>query len=369
MRGTARWLALCPLVSMPLAAQSASASLDLSSARMRFADSIDANSASLSPALRLSGARAAISASGTLSQLAGSWSNYGRLDASATPVAWGRFSTEVLGLAGGSSHANGTRTGQILGSARFHVDAGTRGAWIGGGVGRTWDGSWRGVVQGDAGGWMTAGANALVLSAAPTVVDDTVKYTDAFLSLLRVQEAWELGASLGFRAGQQLPTLPANRSLWGGLSAVFWATPIVGIVAAGGTYPVDFTQGYPGGQYLSLSVRLRTASGAAPPVRPAASAPAGPLRALEVQRIAGDSHRIRVRAGGARTVELAGDFTRWTPVALRPEGNGWWTAVMPIARGTHQLNVRVDGGPWLVPPGTTAMPDEFGGSVGLLVVR
>jgi hypothetical protein len=33
------------------------------------------------------------------------------------------------------------------------------------------------------------------------------------------------------------------------------------------------------------------------------------------------------------------------------------------------MNIRLDGGPWTVPPGLLAMLDEFGGSVGLLVVQ
>jgi hypothetical protein len=33
------------------------------------------------------------------------------------------------------------------------------------------------------------------------------------------------------------------------------------------------------------------------------------------------------------------------------------------------MNVRVDGGAWGVPPGLTAVKDEFGGLVALLVVQ
>jgi hypothetical protein len=32
------------------------------------------------------------------------------------------------------------------------------------------------------------------------------------------------------------------------------------------------------------------------------------------------------------------------------------------------MNVRVDGGTWVIPPGLLPLKDEFGGSVGLLVV-
>jgi len=42
--------------------------------------------------------------------------------------------------------------------------------------------------------------------------------------------------------------------------------------------------------------------------------------------------------------------------------------VLPLERGTHQFNVRVDGGSWGVPPGIGTAPDDFGGVVGLLVI-
>jgi hypothetical protein len=48
---------------------------------------------------------------------------------------------------------------------------------------------------------------------------------------------------------------------------------------------------------------------------------------------------------------------------------GAWSMPLVTSPGTHQVNVRVDGGPWQVPPGLTSMADEFGGAVGLLVVE
>jgi hypothetical protein len=36
--------------------------------------------------------------------------------------------------------------------------------------------------------------------------------------------------------------------------------------------------------------------------------------------------------------------------------------------GTYRLNVRVDGGEWVAPPGLLDVEDEFGGRVGLLVL-
>jgi 1,4-alpha-glucan branching enzyme len=78
---------------------------------------------------------------------------------------------------------------------------------------------------------------------------------------------------------------------------------------------------------------------------------------------------LRVNAPLAQLVEVTGDFTNWTPVRLERASNGWWSATVPIDRGKYQMNVRLNGGKWLVPPGLLSMLDEFGGSVGLLVIE
>jgi len=75
-----------------------------------------------------------------------------------------------------------------------------------------------------------------------------------------------------------------------------------------------------------------------------------------------------VFAPSAQTVELSGDFTQWTPLALGSEGSGWWTTTVALASGTHEVNVRVNAGSWQVPPGLMAIKDEFGGTAGLLTV-
>jgi hypothetical protein len=75
-----------------------------------------------------------------------------------------------------------------------------------------------------------------------------------------------------------------------------------------------------------------------------------------------------VYAPAAEIVEVMGDFTEWRVVALvRSEGDRWRLA-RSLAPGLRRLNVRVNGGEWGVPIGATLLHDEFGGTVGLLVV-
>jgi len=35
----------------------------------------------------------------------------------------------------------------------------------------------------------------------------------------------------------------------------------------------------------------------------------------------------------------------------------------------YRVNLRVDGGPWIVPPGLPSVVDEFGGAVGILTIE
>lgn len=363
-----RVLAALTLAAIPggLPAQTARAMLDVGTARMTYADSIVATAVTISPAFRAASPRAAVAAFGTFSQLRGSYTNSGRIDASVTPLTHELLSAELSGAAGGSSHGNGTRTGQMMGFGRLHVATTSRGVYGGAGAGRTWDGTWRHVLQGDVGGWVASEMTSLVASVAPTAVDDTIRYLDGHLMLRHSLPAVDLDAMLGMRAGQQLPSLPANHSAWGSLSATWWATPRFGIVATGGTYPVDFTQGFPGGRYAALSARIRSAPPARAAVAPRAAAG---ISAFSLQRTSGTTHAIRVQASAARSVEVSGDFTLWSPLALRPEGNGWWSVTVPLAAGTHEITVRLNDGAWVVPPGVTSRVDEFGGSVGVVHVR
>jgi hypothetical protein len=63
------------------------------------------------------------------------------------------------------------------------------------------------------------------------------------------------------------------------------------------------------------------------------------------------------------------DFTDWQPVPLRAAGDDLWELSVALAPGSYRFNVRTDGGAWVVPPGVTALADDFGGIVALLVVR
>jgi hypothetical protein len=66
---------------------------------------------------------------------------------------------------------------------------------------------------------------------------------------------------------------------------------------------------------------------------------------------------------------MMADFTDWLAVPLEPTSADQWQLVLAVSPGVHRVNLRVDGAEWTVPPGLTAVKDEFGGAVGLLVVQ
>lgn len=221
------------------------------------------------------------------------------------------------------------------------------------------------------------------ITVSPVAVDDSIKYTDGQLSLSWQRGQLDLGAVVGTRVGDRLTTLGGSARSWGSLSAVAWMTPRFALVASGGTYPIDPTQGFPGGRFLSLNIRLATGlNREAQSMNPEQRAEAGPDQAAprsddEHAVVAGFAAvrtspgmvTLRVNAPRAQAVEVSGDFTEWAPVPLERASGGWWAVTLPINPGKYQMNLRLDGSKWLVPPGVLSMLDEFGGTVGLLVVQ
>lgn len=345
---------------------------------MQYADSIDSNALAVTPSFWAESKLSSFGANGTFSQFtAGGWSAQGSADGSLFTKKVGLLLGEIEGTGGGSTHNDGSRTAQLLAIARAHIAAPNQGAWIGGGAGSTWDGStWRSVRQAEAAAWGRFGAASAFASATPTVVDDSIKYTDTQLSASLNLPRVELDATGGFRSGSRLPAVGGTAKSWGNVTVTGWFASKLAIVASAGTYPVDLTQGFPGGRFASLSLRLgsrrnppQVSNNDLIPLPGSASRSRSGMTSFEIKVIPGVGRELRVRAPGSTSVELMGDFTNWKAISLRDTGLGWWSVALPITTGIHELNVRLNGGQWTVPPGLMEKHDEFGSSVGLIVIR
>lgn len=367
------------LAGRVLPAQRVVSSVDVSGTGVWYADSIRSAGSSLSPALRIDWSHATLGASGNVSQLGGGGLSFqGALAPSVFTPSAGPFTMEFASSMGGSSHRDGTRTGEAIGTMRAHAMGAGAGAWVGAGLGRTWDGAiWRAVEETEAGAWLRRGDMTGLVSVSPTVVEDTIRYTDVQIAMRYPVNALEFGVTAGTRSGSVGAAVGGTSRAWGSVSVVDWIASSVAIVGAAGSYPVDLTQGYPGGRFVSLALRFasrnsRLSERAAQP--PAASpivdpTPGSNATGFDLRTVRGNERVLRIGAPSATAVELNGDFTHWQPVRLARGTDGWWTITLQIAPGTYQVNIRVDGGPWVAPPGLLTSTDEFGGIVGILRIE
>lgn len=354
--------------------------IDIGGVSLRYADTLNATAAAITPEFRLDWPRFTLQGSGTVSQFrSGGWSTQGELSTSIFTPRAGPFLGELSGSLGGSAHQDRTRTAQSIANARLHFMRANLGGFVGGGGGLTWDGyGWGKLIQAELGGWARYQSGVVQLTLSPVSINDSIKYADGQLSSSWASARIDLQGLVGTRRGRVLPAIGSSGKSWGSLTAAFWITPQIALTASGGAYPVDLTQGFPGGRFISLALRFASARKYSEPklridsagFQPAAAVNAGSdLGGFSVERHPGGLVVLRVRAAGARTVEVSGDFTSWVPVRLQPSGDGSWITTLAINPGKYELNMRIDGGKWLVPPGLLALSDEFGGTVGILVIE
>jgi hypothetical protein len=164
--------------------------------------------------------------------------------------------------------------------------------------------------------------------------------------------------------GTRVSTSYGQRSTWGHAQASWALGEQFALVAGGGSRASEPAIGRLGGNYFSFGVRLASAPWIAHALHRGARSTASSFGV----RAEGATRIIYVHAPAARTIELMADFTDWQPVAMRHASNDEWQLAMPIAPGSHRVNIRVDGGEWSAPPGAGTVQDEFNGVVGLVVV-
>jgi hypothetical protein len=358
-----------------------SASIEAGGTRIAYDQASGISAASLTPALEVTGPRGSFSASGSFSQFnGGGWSLQGLSTVSVLAPASGSLRLEVGGSGAGSTHQDGTGTGELAGRVRVHWLAAREGIWGGAVVGRSWNSfDWQTTRRLEGAAWLQRDAVTLLGTVTPAWIGDSLRHVDTEGTIRFARGSLELSATGGFRHWTR-PSGAAGTT-WGSASGVFWLGDHAAAIASGGSYPADYAQGLPGGTYLSVGLRLATRRPASTiPRRIDARTPGEPSRpsprsfrpavpAFEVRSSGPDRYQFRVDAPGAKKVEIMGDFTEWRPVALEGTGGDTWAVTLALSPGTYRVNLRVDGGPWGVPPGVTALADDFGGTVGVLRVE
>ena len=345
----------------------AQVSVDLAGLGVRYDGVSTMTGAQVAPMLHHTGSRLYAELGGSGARLDdGSWSaDGGGLAAWRPSERWG-FAPELIGFAGLSGAKGSSATTDLGGAARLHRDVGALDLYAGGGV--AWnDGvlGQRTITNAEVGAVLEEEGRQLSAAIAPAW-GGGARYTD--LSLYARREG---RVTLELTGGVRAITTPEHSSHgWVGGSAELGFGRRLALVVTGGSFPPDPGLGFPGGRFATLGVRLGRSSRTL--LRPPQAAPVArplpwPGATFEVRDAGNGDRELIVTASTATSVEIAGDFTDWRPVALAKDGEKWRVR-LPIPRGVHRFNLRLDGGTWRVPPGVAHATDEFGGEAGLLTI-
>jgi hypothetical protein len=167
--------------------------------------------------------------------------------------------------------------------------------------------------------------------------------------------AGRLGASL--ESGVHLE-VGAQRPWWGAIEGTWSLTPRLGLVGGFTSRGRTLLEGSSANGPWRLGVRMAVGRVSAPLSR-------RNFEATVIDR-ATNLTALRLYVPKAQRVELTADFLEWWVVKLEPLGGGEWEIRLLVPAGSYRVNIRVDGGPWVVPPGLPAVQDELNGQVGVL---
>jgi hypothetical protein len=303
-------------------------------------------------------------ASGGVTRLQGSgWSVQGRGDFAGWLSPFGSASSTRLELgaaAGAGRHSSGFDSFLARAETRLHVRGRAVGAWAGAALAtarNSFDSaSVTGVVP-NLGAWTQSGSLRATLSYQHTVLSGD-SYPEANLALTLTRGQADLTLYGGARASPYGDAALDER--WAGAAAAYWVTPNAAVLVSGGRYASDVLQNLPGGDFLSVGLRLTPRR-----VRPIPITASAPIVYSSDQAVRG---AIGFEVEGASRVEIAGDWNGWTAEPLGRDSAGRWTIPPGLAPGVYRFNLRVDGERWIVPADVPSVDDGFGGRVGLLIV-
>jgi hypothetical protein len=281
---------------------------------------------------------------------------------------------ELSGFGGLSRYAGEAVLGYGMARGRLHAMSDTRGVWVGAGIGQAYTSLvTAGTTELGIGAWTAFPGLAITVGATRSTAADSA-YIDVASGVRWLRGPVEVNALVGLRA----QSAANDEGLFGEVVARLALTRVIAAQVSAGEFPADPLRGAVAGRYLSAGLRL-TFFDAGASVRTADERLRAELRLpvplppdapeLVLGEAAIGVRTLTIRGVRAERVELAGDFTDWRPVSLKRTRGPAWRLPVQLAPGVYRLNVRIDGGAWQVPRGATPQQDEFGGRVGLIVVR
>lgn len=172
-------------------------------------------------------------------------------------------------------------------------------------------------------------------------------------------QAWRRG--VGNTRGRS--SAPSARMVW-------TVTPPLALVAYGGRQLADVLRGVPQADYVGLSARwmIGARRGRAAAVTSRSRTDGIAESEATLTRVPGASALVlRVDAPADATVEMASSVGEWSPQPATRDGDRF-VLRLALPPGNHRVAVRINGGAWRAPRGLVAVPDDFGGTVGVVVV-
>ncbi len=347
------------------------ATLDVGFSEIRYDGFLASTGAAITPGFDWSGRHATIAARGTYLRFeSGNRSLQGSFVGSLISAQWRGWRAEAAADGGASSYADFAGFWHAIGEVRLLRASEHRGLWFSASAGRTsFDQHLpsRPLATGSVAAWTRHRSLVLLLSASRAFVGDT-QYSDIGVTARGQRGRWELESTVGAR----FLSRGAGRGVYGEAAVILPVDRHFAVVLSGGRYPTDPIRGSIAGRFISAAIRLRLRS--ATPDVPALRLPTAVAddslssSTLSVRPEAQGYVRLIIHVAEARLVEIAGDFTEWQPISLARTSNETWGIVIAIARGVHQMNLRIDGGAWIAPSGTTRINGDYGDEVGTFVV-
>ena len=186
----------------------------------------------------------------------------------------------------------------------------------------------------------------------------------AGLSAAGAQRYGDVGVNARLESERAAVDLVGGRRM-GDLGTVWWgqvrgAVRLGGplwLEAGAGRYPPDVT-GFLHGSFAQAGLRVGLGRGTRAAPEPGRVTLAG-----------ADEVTVRFTVSDTGVVGVAGEWNAWATGPLETDGAGRFLLRVRLRPGVYRFALVGADGRFFVPPGVPSVPDDFGGAVGLLVVR
>lgn len=374
--------AVCGVAWSPVAGQ-VSGSLEVGASIIEYDGFLVSGAAVISPLFRFDGPTLSLGAQGNWTRFeSGNQVVQGTAAAAWLLTLRDRWGLELSGSTGASRYADQPATGHVLTRARVHALFDYRsGAWIAGTTGGSVGDSTQVPIEVAAGAWTVRNRLSLVGTVGGSWLGES-RHIDVRAAARWTTPRWELEARAGIRPWirSRGRVGEALTGAWTEISFLVALGERTSLTLSGGSYPSDPVRRVLGAKYVTAGFRVIAFGSERSPTalltrelrtaRDLVTELDSNSPRIEIEPAAVEfEYALRVHAAVAASVEIMGDFTDWHAVPLEHVEEGIWEVVLPLTIGVHRLNVRLDGGAWVVPAGARREQGDFGNPVGVVVVR